>query len=94
MKPRFRVKARSRPVPTVVAFRAPESAPEVFEILDQFMTLAKDGRLDGLAVAGTSRDGNAHTAYYMGTDLFRLSGVTQHVLRRLTSNAVMQQGEQ
>lgn len=89
MKPRYRVQAVTRPMLTVVQFPKPQSHADVHSLLNQFVTLAKDGTIDGLAVSATSRDGAVHTAYHVGSDIFRLIGVTRHLSNRIETYAFM-----
>jgi len=85
-KPRYRVKAASRPLLNVVRLE-PRSEPEVHSILDQFQTLAKDGKISGIAVSIVHHDGCVASAYHIGSNLFTMIGSARNVCRRLELEA-------
>lgn len=81
---RVRVKARTRPVLTVVPFTAP-AIREIMDILHLITERARKGEIDGIAIAATCRDQSITTAFHY-TRLFSLMGAVATVDERLRRN--------
>lgn len=84
-KPVTRVKAKSRPLLSVVPINKAAPDESVCHVIEQFETMAIDGRLVSIAIAGVCRDGDVTSAYVVGPDAFKAMGAVWQLLRRVSS---------
>ena len=76
----FRVKVRPRLTVVPMTIRP---NPDVTRMLETFRQLNDDGRLSGIAVVSTNRDGGISSAFDAGSDIFRLAGAVEYVAQRI-----------
>ena len=79
---RIKVKAKSRPVLTIVPYERPVS-DEILATLDTIMEMALSGSLKSVAIAGVHHDGAITTAYVTGEASVTLMGAISVVHHRL-----------
>lgn len=87
MKPRYRVKASSRPCHVVVPF-APTADQDVTEAIATISEMAAAGEIVSVGIAASRRDGGVTTAFVSGRHLFPLTGAVRVLDRRLSEHTV------
>lgn len=85
-KPRVRVKAQTKYVTASVVEWKRRPDPCIQSMLSQFTEIASNGSIDGMAIAATAPNGNVHTAYVIGENIFTLIGTLEHLQRRVRQN--------
>lgn len=83
MKPRFRIKAGSRPQFSVVQFE-PRRDENVGYVLTQMNEMQANGDLLAIAVAAVRPGGSIATAYVSGGHLFPLFGALRALDKRIS----------
>ncbi len=79
---RIKVKAKTRPVLTVVPYELPVS-DDILATLDTIMDMALSGSLKAIAIAGVHHDGGITTSYVTGEESVTLMGAISVVHHRL-----------
>ena len=87
MKPRYRVKASSRPCHVVVPF-APTADQDVTEAIATISEMVAAGEIVSIGIAATRRNGGITTAFVCGRHLFPLMGAVRVLDRRLSENTI------